>query len=335
MMSEVFGHLSDGQPVHRLRLEGGGLTAHVLTLGAIVQDLRMEGVAHPLVLGADNLSPYLGPMQYFGAIVGRCANRIAQGRFDIDGEVFQASTNFRGRHCLHGGTRGSGQKIWTVTAQTPSSVVMSLHLPDGDMGFPGALDVVLTISLDNMALGFDIRATCDRSTLCNFAHHGYFILDDSGSIARHRLRLAADHYLPVDDDLIPTGEITPVAQTDFDFRTPRSLHDVALDHNLCLSTARTNLRPVAWLEAASLSMQIDTTEPGLQVYTANHLPQPGMQGLEGRDYGQHAGIAMEAQVWPDAPNRPEFPSALLRPGEVYHQQTRYIFNHNANQKPSQ
>lgn len=335
MMSEVFGHLSDGQAVHRLRLQGGGLTAHVLTLGAIVQDLRLDGIAHPLVLGADSLTPYLGPMQYFGAIVGRCANRIAKGRFEIDGQIFQASTNFRGRHCLHGGTVGSGQKIWAITAQTLSTVVMSLQLPDGDMGFPGALNVVLTISLADTTLDFDIRATCERSTLCNFAHHGYFILDDSGSIASHSLRLAADHFLPVDDDLIPTGEVAPVAQTDFDFCTDRNLRNVALDHNFCLSQERTTLRPVAWLETASVSMRMDTTEPGLQLYTANHLPQPGIHGPEGRAYGRHAGIAMEAQVWPDAPNHPNFPSALLRPGDVYHQHTRYVFKHVPDPEPLQ
>ena len=311
--------------MHCLHLRSEALNARILTLGAIVQDLRLKGVPYPLVLGADTLAPYLGPMQYFGAMVGRYANRIAEGRFHLDGRAYQVSRNFRGRHCLHGGTQGSGQRIWSIDALAPSSAILSLRMPDGEMGFPGTLDVVLRITLDECALDLDISASCDSSTVCNFSHHGYFILDDSGSLADHSLMVDAAAYLPVDDDLIPTGLIVPVTDTDFDFRTPRSLRDVALDHNFCLSDARRVLCPVASLQSQALSMRVETTEPGLQVYTAIHLPETDVEGLGGRHYPRHAGIALEAQLWPDAPNQPHFPAALLRPGEIYRQNTRYVF----------
>ena len=325
-MIEAFGTLPDGQTIHRMRLEGGGMQARILTLGAIVQDLRRDGVAHPLVLGAPELGPYLGPMQYFGATVGRFANRIAHGRFDLGGRTYQLSQNDNG-HCLHGGAQGSARRVWRVSAQTPSSVELALHMADGEMGFPGALDVALTISLSDGALDFDIRAQGDRDTLCSFSHHGYFALDGSGSLAQHRLRIATDAYLPVDDTLIPTGNVAPVA-SGFDLRAPRLLRDVVLDHNFCLSPQREALRPVAWLQSdiSGLRMQLETTEPGLQVYTAAHLPETGAVGHGGQPLGRHAGIALEPQVWPDAPNRAGFPSALLHAGEVYHHRSRYVFS---------
>lgn len=327
-MPEVFGHMPDGTPVQRIHLRAGSLQASILTLGAIVQDLRMDGVPHPLVLGADTLEPYLGPMHYFGATVGRFANRIAEGRFNLNGKSHQLSRNFRGRHCLHGGTVGSAERIWSVTQISDDSATLSLSLPDGDMGFPGHLDAILTISLQDGALNFEITAKSDRDTVCSFSHHGYFILDDSGSLAHHRLQIAAEHYLPVDDDLIPTGDIAAVANTDFDFRTPRGLQDVALDHNFCTAQKRESLRPVAslWSDLSGLGMRVASTEPGLQVYTAKHLPQEGVTGHDGRPLGKYAGIALESQAWPDAPNQPQFPSAILMKDTVYNHTTRYEFS---------
>lgn len=320
--------MPDGQTIHRLCLTGGGLTAHVLTLGAIVQDLRLDGVAHPLVLGADHLTPYLGPMRYFGASVGRYANRIAHGRFTLNGQTHALSRNFRGQHCLHGGAHGCAEKLWSVRDLGKDQAKLAVTLPDGDMGFPGQLDIDLTISLSDGALGFDYTATSDRDTVCSLAHHGYFVLDGSGSLAQHRLRLAAEHYLPVDDDLIPTGHVAPVANTAFDFRSARPLRDVALDHNFCLPPARAGLQPVAWLQSAlsGVQMRVETTQPGLQVYTANHLPQDGVTGPDGRALGRHAGIALETQAWPDAPNHPDFPDATLRAGDTYRHVTRYVFD---------
>ncbi len=326
-MTDRFGIRADGHPVTRITLCNGALTARILTLGAIVQDLRLDGVPYPLVLGSDSLMPYLGAMQYCGAMVGRCANRVAQGQFTLDGQTYQLSRNAQG-HCLHGGAQGMSAQIWTITAQRTDQVTLHLSLPDGHMGFPGRLDVQLCIALIDQALEFDIRAKCDRATLCNLSHHGFFILDDSGSIAGHSLQVAAPNYLPVDPTQVPTGEIATVAGTAFDYRTPRDLKGIALDHNFCLSAARVAPRAVARLcsRRSCLVMEMQTTEPGLQVYTANHLPKPGICGLEGRQYARHAGIALEAQVWPDAANHSGFPSAVLRPGALYHQQTRYSFH---------
>ncbi len=326
-MPEIFGYLADGRPVERVTLGNGLLTANILTLGAIVQDLRLVGIAHPLVLGSDSLGPYLGSMQYFGAMVGRYANRIARARFMLDGQEHHLSRNALGRHCLHGGACGSSAQIWTIAALNDDRVTLRLTLPDGDMGFPGTLHIELRIALNAAALDFDIRARSDKTTLCNFTHHGFFILDDSGSIARHRLQLDATAYLPVDSDQIPTAEIDAVAGSRFDFRAPRCLAGMALDHNFCLSDHRRARRTVARLRStiSGLGLQMETTEPGLQVYTANHLPKPDVRGLGGRYYGRHAGIALEAQIWPDAPNQHHFPSAILPANEVYHQQTRYAF----------
>ncbi|WP_227426823.1 aldose epimerase family protein [Roseibaca sp. Y0-43] len=328
MTIEPWGQMPDGQLVHRLHLSGGGITAHVLTLGAIVQDLRLDGVAYPLVLGAGQLAPYLGPMRYFGATVGRFANRIAGGRFTLNGVTHDLSRNTPGGHCLHGGTRGASDRIWAIEDHAPDRATLSLTLPDGDMGFPGRMEVVLQVALAEGAISFDYSATTDADTPCSLSHHGYFVLDDSGSIAEHRLRVAAERYLPVDASTLPTGEIAPVADTPFDFRSPRSLSGVALDHNFCLTGKRVPLRPVAWLDSprSGLAMQVATTESGLQVYTANHLPEQGVTDHKGRPYARHAGIALEAQAWPDAPNRPDFPDATLRVGETYRHVTRYSFH---------
>lgn len=325
---EPWGHLPDGQMVHRLRLSGGGLSAQVLTLGAILQDLRLEGVAFPLVLGADQLAPYPGPMRYFGATVGRYANRIAGGHFALNGVSHDLSRNALGRHCLHGGEQGTSDKIWTITEHAPDRATLRLTLPSGEMGFPGRLQIALTISLSEGALTFDYSATTDADTLCSLSHHGYFVLDDSGSIADHRLCVAADRYLPVDADTIPTGQIAPVAGTPFDFRNTRSLEGVVLDHNFCLSDGCVPLRTVASLDAwrSGLAMQVATTEPGLQIYTANHLPEQGAMDHKGQALSRHAGIALEAQHWPDAPNHPNFPNVTLRVGDTYRHVTRYSFN---------
>jgi len=331
MAPDIFGHLPDGRPVERVRLHGGALTAAVLTWGATVQDLRLTGVGHPLVLGAERPEPYLGPLAHAGAIVGRYANRIGGARFVLDGRTVHLSRNQQGRHCLHGGEGGTSRRLWTLADRDRASVTLTLSLPDGDMGFPGRLDLTATLTLDDRALDIAIRATCDRATPCSLSHHGYFALDDTGTLDHHHLRVQADHWLPLDADLVPTGRIAPVAGTGDDFRHLRPLAGLDLDRNFCLSAARAPLRPVAWLTstASGLTMQVETTEPGLQVHTAGHLPKPGapgVPGLGGRRYGRHAGVALEAQHWPDAPNHPQFPPAILRPGMTDLHHTRYIFH---------
>ncbi len=323
-----FATLPDGTSVERIRIAGGGLMAQVLTYGATIQDLRLEGVDHPLVLGADTMAPYLGPMTYFGAIVGRYANRIANGQFEVGGHKYQVPLNGIGKHALHGGSVGTGQLVWNVAGVASDHVDLTLCLADGDMGFPGELNVTAQISLrENGALCFDILARTSKATPCSFAHHGYFNLNGIGDITGHLLEIDAASYLPVDDDLIPTGEIRHVVGTKFDFRTARPIGKTGLDHNFCLSEYQQTLRKVARLRSPTngLELTVKTTEPGLQVYDGAHISAEGLVGLEGRIYGPCSGCALETQAWPDAPNRPDFPNAILDPGNTYRHQTTYQF----------
>ncbi len=304
-------------------LAGGGLTARVLTLGAIVQDLRMEGVAHPLVLGSPDPADYAGPLRYAGAIVGRFANRIAGARFALDGVEFRTDANEGGRTTLHGGAEGTDRMVWRLAARRADAALLRLDLPAGHMGFPGRLRIALRLALPgDGVLAFDLRATTDAPTVCNLAHHGYFNLTGAADVLSHRLRIDADRYLPTDLRLIPTDP-APVVGTRFDFRQPRPVAaGEGLDHNFCLNPAP-GLRPVAWLAGGGLTLTVATDQPGLQVYDGAHFD--GAPGLEGRCYGPHAGIALETQVWPDAPNRPDFPPARLDPGRLYRHRVRYRF----------
>ena len=324
---ESFGHAPDGTPVQRIALRGGGLTAHVLTLGGIVQDLRLDGVDHPLVVGAQTLAPYLGPLRYTGALCGRFANRIAGARFDLGGQHFDLSANFLGRHCLHGGASGMNAQVWSLADLTDNAVTLTLTSEDGDMGFPGRLTISARISLDEgAALAFDIQARTSAPTPVSITHHGYFNLDGGGDVAGHSLRVLAETALPVDAEGIPTSGPQPVAGTRLDFQTSRPIGLAPLDHNFCLFGQRHPLHRVARLTGATsgLAMDLETTEPGLQIYNGAHLPSE-FCGLAG-PLGPRPGLALEPQVWPDAPNRPEFPDATLHPGQTYHHQTRYVFH---------
>lgn len=323
MSDDIFDHLPDGRAVRMVRLRGPHLSARLLTLGATVQDLRMKGVAHPLVLGFPRLAPYLGEGLYVGALVGRVANRIGGARFSLDGRELRVDAN-EGGNLLHGGRDGIHHHIWDIAAQSAEDVVFTLDLPDKHMGFPGRLSIRAEISVAGDALSFDLSATCDAATPVSLAHHGYFCLDDSGDIRGHRLQVTADHWLPVDAALIPTGEIAPVDGTDFDFRRPRPIGPAGYDHNLCLSAGRQPLRPVCQLEGKSgIRMSVEATEPGLQLYDGRHFS--GISGLDGRRYTTCAGLALETQGWPDAVNHPAFPDTILRPGETWRAVTKYRF----------
>ena len=330
MALETFGETPERAPVKRARISGQGLTASVLTWGAVVQDLRLEGFQPPLVLGFPRFPPYLESTAYFGAIVGRLANRIAGGRATIAGRMRRLDRNDGGRHTLHGGSDGSGRRLWRLEAAGEDFVTLRCALPNGHMGFPGALDAVATYRItQGPALALDLSAETDAETLCGFAHHSYFNLDGSATIHDHRLRIAADAVLPVDDELIPTGDVTGVEGTAFDFRRARPIGaaGIAYDHNFCLSEDRQPLREVAVLcgPRSGLSLTLATTEPGLQVYTAASLSSGATPGLTGTPYGPFAGVALEPQVWPDAPNRPWSALARLRPGEVYRQTSVFRF----------
>lgn len=334
---EVFGETPDGQEVHRVSISGGGLTARVLTWGAAVQDLRLEGHASSLVLGFPDFAPYPAYSPYFGAIAGRYANRIARGRFAIDGVEHQVDRNFLGKHHLHGGALGFAQAVWILEQSSQDSVTLRFRAEDGEMGFPGALTAYCTYAVAEAGrLKVSLQAETDAPTLCNLAHHSYFNLDDGGrsSVLGHSMHIAAEAYLPVDDELIPTGVVAPVAGTDFDFREPRAIGDQAgrphYDHNFCVAAGRGELRQVVEARGAhsGVGMQVWSTEPGLQFYDGKFVAAEIPDHLSGHDgvrYGAHSGFCLEPQFWPDAPNRTYFPSANLRPGERYEQQTEYRF----------
>ncbi|EPX81758.1 aldose epimerase family protein [Litoreibacter arenae] len=324
-----FGEMPDGSPVQRHRIEGGGLVAHVLSYGAVVQDLRLEGHDGPLVLGFEEFAPYLTDSPYFGAVVGRCANRIGGGRFELDGVAHQLDLNLNGRHHSHGGSKGVGKRNWIVESVAANSLTLRIDLADGEMGYPGNTTARCTYScLEGGVFDIRLEAETDAPTLCNFAHHSYWNLDGGATTEDHVMQVDADRMTVVDADFIPTGEARDVTGTRYDFRTERPIRDeVFIDHNLCLSDTRQPLRRIGHLRSlkSGVEMQMRSTEPGLQVYDGYKLAV-GPRGLGGRSYGASAGVALEPQVWPDAINNDSFPSAVLRPGETYRQQTQFSFN---------
>lgn len=326
--AEDFGLRPDGQRVTRVAIAGHGLSAWMLTQGATVQDLRLAGFPQPLVLGFPQLAPYLTEGMYFGAVVGRFANRIAHGRARIGEKERQLDRNFLDRHLLHGGADGTGVRNWRLGEVAANAVTLHDRLPDGHMGFPGALDVTVRYAIaPGPVLVIEITATADAETLCNFAQHSYFNLSGQPTVADHMLSCPAERFTATDPELIPTGETPAVAGTRHDWRRPVRLGERLdaglIDDNLCLGDTRLAApRPVARLSApGGPVLHLESTEPGLQVYAGDHI-RPGAPGLGGTPYRRFAGIALEPQLWPDAPNHLGFPSAWLRPGEPYRQITR-------------
>ncbi len=329
---EIFGQTDTGQSVYRVSLTGGGLTANILTWGAVLQDLRLAGHDTPLVLGFDNFDSYTAHSPYFGATPGRFANRIANGQFTIDGQTFQTDRNFLDKHTLHGGKAGIAKRNWRIADLGTSHVILTLDDTDGEMGFPGNCQHTCTVTLkDDGVLQFAYATSTDAPTPASLAHHSYFTLDGSADCRNTQLQVHAQAYLPVDDELIPTGEIAPVDQTPFDFRQPKLIGadlkgDTIYDHNFCLAPKRRNLQDVAIAHSplSGLSMTVATTEPGLQFYAGHKVNTP-VPGLGGTTYGAYAGFCMETQAWPDAPNHKDFPNAILRPGEEQRQVSEYRF----------
>ncbi|MGH7005224.1 MAG: galactose-1-epimerase, partial [Alphaproteobacteria bacterium] len=216
MNTEIFGLTPEGANVHRITISGGGLTASVLTWGAVIQDLRLKGHEPALVLGYRDFADYPAHSPYLGATIGRSVNRIRDGELVIDGQSYELQKNFRGRHTIHGGTAGAGKRLWDVVAIGPDYVTLTVQLPDGEMGFPGNLTITCTYMLEAKGtLALRLDAVTDKPTLCNLAHHSYFNLDDGGASAAldHQVRIEAQAYLPVDADLLPDGRVVPVAGT--------------------------------------------------------------------------------------------------------------------------
>lgn len=327
MSARTFGATPDGAAIRAFDLADGAIAATVITYGASLADLAVNG--RSVLLGFADGETYAAHKAHFGSIAGRCANRIAGGRFSLDGIDHQLSRNDGPNH-LHGGANGFGQLNWTVVESDARSVTLSLVSPDGDQGYPGEVHATCRYLVEGGGLTIDLRAVADRPTLVNLAAHGYFNLDGSQTILDHRLTIAADSYLPVDGELMPTGEIRPVAQTPFDFRAQRPIRNDAgqtYDHNFALAPSPSaEPRFAARLESpgSELTMELWTTEPGVQFYDGNFLPVPERL-RDGRQTRKHGALCLEPQRFPDAVHHPAFPGAVLRPGETYRQVTQYRF----------
>lgn len=335
MASNVFGRLADGTEIREVVIGAGDLTVTVITLGAVIRDVRLKGVAHPLVLGFDDLDSYVHHSPHFGTVAGRSANRIAHGRFRIDGREYQLSLNEKGRTHLHGGRVGFGERAWRLVASDPSSVTLALGAADGEEGYPGNVEVEVRYVVEAPAtLRMEARATTDAPTLVNLAQHSYFNLDDSPDILDHRVQIFAESYTPTDADLVPTGEILSVAGSVFDFRAPKPVRQtrqgerVVFDKNFVVARQKTDeLRTQVRVTSPKngIVLQVSSTEPGVQFYDGTYLQVP-VPGLGGRMYHPNGGCCFEPQLFPDAPNHASFPSSILRPGETYRQTSLFAFS---------
>jgi aldose 1-epimerase len=356
---EPFGTTPDGTDVERWTLTNGEMTVRVLTYGGVIQTLEVpdeDGEVENVVLGFEDLAGYVSDDDpYFGSLIGRYGNRIAGGTFELDGETYELPLN-NGPNTLHGGPDGFDDRVWTATPTGDDDVAalqLELVSPDGDQGFPGTLTVTVTYTLDaDSRLAVHYEATTDAPTVVNLTQHTYWNLagDGSGTIYDHELQIDASGYTPVDETLIPTGEIAPVEDTPFDFREPTAigerirdndqqlLYGQGYDHNWVLDRSDNGSREGsdsedALEEAAVLhdpdsgrTLTITTTEPGLQFYSGNFLDGT-LVGTSDRIYRQGDGLALETQHFPDSPNQPDFPSTVLRPGEVYDSTTVFELSH--------
>ena len=304
-------------------ISGGGLTARILSWGATLQSLVPDWQDSSVIVGAEDPAAYRADLLYFGAIVGPVANRIADGRFTLNGRDFTLDRNEAGRTTLHGGANGFGERNWEITDAGADYVTLEIDHPDGLCGFPGPIKTAVTYRLPgDQVLEIEITGHAGADAVFNPAFHGYWNLDGGPDILNHRLTVAADRYTPVDERLIPLGHAAPVADTPFDYRSAKPIaRDI--DHNLCTGNARGTLRHVATLEGEKNRLTIATTEPGLQVYAGANSPSGRWAGLDGRPFGPNAGIALEPQLWPDAPNTPGFPTAKIAAGERMTQLSRF------------
>ncbi|PXV52395.1 aldose 1-epimerase [Dyella jiangningensis] len=341
--------MPDGTKVEAVVLSNAhGMQVRILALGASLQSVSTpdrNGKSENIALGYASLDGYLSKPQYFGATVGRYANRIAKGRFSLDGRSYDVPVN-DGANSLHGGTRGFDKVLWTVGKVThdsdKASVMLSHVSPDGDMGYPGTLSASVVYSLDEKnQLSIDYRATTDKPTIVNLSNHAYWNLsgEGSGSVMDDRLTIAGEAYLPVDAGSIPTGEIRKVAGTPFDFRhakpigrdirtnDPQLLNGRGYDHNWVISKGEAKaLRMVARVEdpMSGRVLTLKSTQPGLQFYSGNFLDGTTV-GTGGHVYRQGDAFVLEPQLYPDTPNQASFGSARLEPGHEYRNLIVYEF----------
>jgi aldose 1-epimerase len=342
-----FGETPDGQPVRRYTLRNRrGVTVRAIDYGGIVTSIETpdrDGCLADIVLGFDALEPYLTGTAYFGALIGRYGNRIARGRFTLDGATYRLATNDGPNH-LHGGVRGFDKLVWDVEPferDDGCGLVLRYVSPDGEEGYPGTLVTTVTYTLtDEDELILDYHASTDRATPVNLTHHSYFNLAGAGSgdVLGQELTIAASAFTPVDASLIPTGEIRQVAGTPFDFRVPTPVgaridaDDTQIsigcgyDHNFVLDRNGDGLALAARLvdPVSGRTLEIHTTEPGLHLHSGNFL-DGSRRGRDGRPYGRRSGLCLEIQHFPDSPNHPGFPSTILRPGETLCARTAHVF----------
>ncbi len=321
-----FGTAPCGAAVKRVQIENGGSRAAVITWGASLQDYRVTGWDGAVILGSPDLDAYLGPLRHCGAVVGRVANRIANGRARLQGKLIELERNENGVNCLHGGHTGSSQRNWTITDHDRERVVLALTLKDGDGGFPGTLKICADYKLDTEgALCLSLVARTDAPTFCNLAHHAYWSFDPDDSLRQHGLQVFARHYLPVDANLIPLGAPELTAGTRFDFgrvRPVRPAGDAVLDHTFCFAEID-GPRPMCKLRYGPMALDVQSDAPGVQIYDGAHLDSGVFPTLSGARYGAHAGLAIEPQAWPDAPNHHDYPDITLMPGETFQQVSRF------------
>lgn len=345
---DPFGALPDGRTADVFTLENQtGMVVRITNYGGIVLSWLVpdrQGDLADVVLGYDDLAGYLRKSPYLGAVVGRYANRIAGARFTLGGIEYRLAAN-NGENALHGGRVGFDKQLWQVsemegTRSDPGALVLRHHSPDGDEGYPGALDVVVTYQLtEAQELRVTYQATTDRTTILNLTNHSYFNLAGRGTILDHEVALHADHFTPIDDRLIPTGEIRQVAGTPFDFRSPHRIgeridepdpqlvYGKGYDHNFVLShpPGILGLAAQVYEPVSGRRLEVLTTEPALQFYTGNFL-DGSIVGKQGRAYSRRSGFCLETQHFPDSPHHPHFPSTVLEPGETYRSETVFRFS---------
>ena len=343
--SSIFGEMADGQTVDKYTLDNGkGITVEVLSLGGIIHSFNVpdkQGKTVNVSANLETVADYTKARSFFGALVGRYGNRIAKGKFTLDGQEYTLPTNNK-PNSLHGGNKGFDTVVWTVKPfQRGNAVGLTLTYTskDGEEGYPGTLDATVVYSLDNRnRWTMDYTAKTDKTTVVNLTNHTYWNLAGFPNINHdHVLTLNADRFLPTDETLIPTGELQPVAGTPLDFRRPHRIGDRidqvegkhfagGYDHCFVLNQRRPKQMTFCALVQepnSGRAMRIDTTEPGVQFYSGNFLD--GKLKAFGHSYEKHATICLETQHFPDSPNKPEFPSTVLKPGQIYRTTTVHTF----------
>jgi aldose 1-epimerase len=341
IVKKPFGKTADGQAVDAYTLTNGKLSAAILNFGGIMTHLLTpdrSGVAGDVTLGFDTVAEYDRPGPYFGALIGRVGNRIAKGVFEVDGKTYKVATN-NGPNHLHGGVKGYDKRVWGAAAGEGAegpTLTLTLTDPDGMEGYPGTVKVKVVYTLTESALRIEYTATTDKATPINLTHHAYFNLKDGGKsdVLGHMLQLEADSFTPVDATSIPTGAIVPVRGTPIDFTTAKPIgkdlkamggEPAGYDHNLVVRGAAGTLRRAAAVKepATGRTLEVWTTEPGMQFYSGNHLNGSKCKGEV--SYGRHHGFCLETQHYPDSVHRPEWPTTIVRPGETYKSVTEFRF----------